>query len=168
MNNWVLLALAVLGFVFVAGGVGRVWRSWKSIWRWLGTRGGEIVEAEIIDRRMHSPEQGPSVFYGTLRWLYGNGEHIAELQIPKRWYGLPKGDPVDLRINPNRPDIAVIEHWTGNPTWKLLGLSFGLVVAVLGLGMLLLALGNAFISEYQDCLNWLPEPFCQTLASLGN
>ena len=137
----------------------------RGIWRWFRTRGrGEVVEAQILDRRVTQDykSEAPPTYYGTLRWVYGSGEHTSELQIPERWYRSPEGEPVPIRVHPDRPGKPIIKHWSANPAWKLLGVIFGLVLAVVGVLLLGFTTSEACNPVQYDVLT----PACDFLRDL--
>jgi len=154
----------VVGLIFFLGGIGWLINGIRDIWRWLRTRrGGVVVEAQILDRQAtHDNSDAPPTYYGTLRWLYGSGEHTSELQIPERWYQSPEGEPVPIRIHPDRPAKATIEHWSANPAWKLLGVIFGMVALFVGLALLGFATSEACNPVQYDVFT----PACDFLRDL--
>ena len=139
MDVFAIFLGAGFGFVLVLGGLSWFVSGIRGIWRWLRTRaGGEVVEAQIVDRWVTQDHKAdaPPTYYATLRWLHGLGEHTSEVQIPERWYQSPEGEPVSIRIHPDRPGKPIIVHWSANPAWKLLGMVFGTAAFLIGVGLL--------------------------------
>ena len=116
------IVVFVVGLLLLAGGVRMSFGAVRKAVRAVRLRTSGVVEpAEILDRRFASDPKGdaPSDFFLTVRWRSGSGYHSGEFQVPHAWWELPEVSSVPVRVNPEKPDIAVIEHWSSNPYWKL-------------------------------------------------
>ena len=152
----------VVGLGFFAGGVRMSFGAVKRAVRAFRLRMSGVVEpAEILDRRFVSAPKGdaPSDFFLTVRWRTGSGYHSGEFQVPHAWWKLPEGSSVRVRVNPEKPDIAVIEHWSSNPYWQLGVALIWIVGAFVGMLLMFGVAREACGSVRNEVL----EPICEYL-----
>ncbi len=151
-----------LGLTFLLGGLsGAMSRIQLGMQSMRMRRRGVTVGAEVLSRRMLSDKTGdaPSAFLVTGQWLWGEVHYQGEFTVPERWWASSGGLRIDVRIDPKRPHVAVVEFGSKSPARELVLASVWFAMAVAGLFFLFRSVTVACGEVRHDSL----EPMCEVL-----
>lgn len=135
--------VAVLGLFLVIGSLLFAASTIREALRWVRlARSGETVQATIVGRRLEGEgtEAGTDYFI-TAQWTWMGDHYENEYAVPARVYQTPDDVTVPIRIDPDDPQVGVIEHWSSAPLWKLTVTLGSLLFAAWGVVMILLGTG---------------------------
>jgi hypothetical protein len=119
------LAVLELGFAAVALGVGALvpWHAWRWRRRWRRAPVRRGVVEQVIERRILASEGrslGDEVWRVLVRLSEPDGttrtvaSEDLRPEVAQRWQA---GDPIDVRIDPARPDLLAIDDLTRARPW---------------------------------------------------
>ncbi len=163
--HMLVLVGSFLGLVFLLGGIsGATSRIRLALHSRRLRRHGVTVEAEVLRSRALSDNRrdAPSAVFIVGQWPWKQAYYKGEFTVPARWWKERAGTSIAVRIDPNRPQFASIEHGSTNHGWKALLVLAWIVMAVVGLAFLFRTVAFACDQVQYDFI----EPVCQSLSGV--